>query len=145
MYNFGTKSVINYRGNQYQTTGLGHQIPWDGNPNIPTDWLAGANMIRSVGKTYWLGPVDNFADRDNNTKTLTIDHVFSPNLDGPSALGRQRYRSGHLLGRLLPARRLPRRRESPPARRQQQSQLPALLQRVGCGRQPVSAELPRRI
>jgi hypothetical protein len=79
VYNFGTNSVLNYRGNQYQTNGLGHQIPWNGNPNIPTEWLAGANMIRGVGKTYWLGPVDNFADRDNNTKTLTIDHVFSPN------------------------------------------------------------------
>ncbi len=79
VYNFGTKSVINYRGNQYQTTGLGHQVPWEGNPNIPTEWAAGKNMLRSFGKTFWLGPVDNFADRDNNTKTLTVDHVFTPN------------------------------------------------------------------
>lgn len=80
VYNFGTNSVINVRGNQYQTTGLGHQIPWEGNPNIPTEWAAGANMLKGFDKHFWLGPVDNFADRDNNTKSAALDHTFSPNL-----------------------------------------------------------------
>ena len=79
-YNFATKSLINYVGNQYQTTGLGYQIPWKGNYNVPQDWFGGANMIRSFGKTFWLGPVDNFADRDNNTRNVSLTHTFTPNL-----------------------------------------------------------------
>ena len=79
VYNFGTNSLINYRGNQYQTTGLGHQVPWNGNPNIPKDWAAGARMLPGFDKEFWLGPVDNFADRDLNTKRVSIDHVFAPN------------------------------------------------------------------
>ncbi len=79
-YNFGTKSLINYRGNQYQTTGLGYQIPWEGNPNVPTQWLGGANLLGGIDKKFWLGPIDNFADRDNNTSNVSIDHSFTPDL-----------------------------------------------------------------
>ena len=79
-YNFATKSLINYRGNQYQTSGINYQIPWEGNPHVPTQWPGGANMIRSFGKDFWLGPVDNFADRDNNSRHISISHNFTPNL-----------------------------------------------------------------
>jgi TonB-dependent Receptor Plug Domain len=79
-YNFSTQSVLNYVGNQYQTNGINYQIPWNGNPNVPQDWYGGANMIKSFGKTFWLGPVDNFADRDNNTRSVSIEHRFSSDL-----------------------------------------------------------------
>ncbi len=79
-YNFGTKSVFNYVGNQYQTTGINYQIPWHGNPNVPQQWFGGANMLKGFGKTFWLGPVDNFADRDNNTRSVSIEHRFSSDL-----------------------------------------------------------------
>ena len=80
VYNFGTKSLINYRGIQYQTGGLGYQIPWKGNPHVPQQWFGGANMLKSFGKDFWLGPVDNFADRDNITRTVSLSHNFSSDL-----------------------------------------------------------------
>ncbi len=80
VYNFGTKSLLNYRGFQYQSTGTGYQIPWAGNPNIPTQWLGGANLLTNFGKTFWLGPVDNFADRDSNSRQVQLSHNFNPDL-----------------------------------------------------------------
>src|SRR5690606_31337352 len=79
-YNFGTGTLINYSGNQYQTSGLGFQIPWGGRPDLPQQWPGSANFISHFGKTFWLGPVDNFADRDNNTRDISITHNFSPDL-----------------------------------------------------------------
>ena len=80
VYNFATKSLINYRSaTQYQTNGSGHSIPWEGNPNIPTEWAAGANMLKGFDKKFWLGPADDFADRDLNARSLALDHTFSPN------------------------------------------------------------------
>ncbi len=79
VYNFATKSLINYRSaTQYQTNGLGYNIPWGGNPNIPTEWAGGANMLKGFDKKFWLGPADDFADRDLNARTLALDHSFSP-------------------------------------------------------------------
>jgi hypothetical protein len=79
-YNFGTNSIVNYRGAQYQTTGLGYQIPWGGRPDLPQQWPGSANFKPGMGKDFFLGPADNIADRDNNTRMVALDHIFTPNL-----------------------------------------------------------------
>src|SRR5215207_6892492 len=67
VWNFGTNSLLNYRGNQYQTIGLGYQIPWEGRTDIP-------RFYSSVPKEFFLGPVDSFADRDLNAKAIYLEH-----------------------------------------------------------------------
>ena len=73
-YNFGTNSILNYRGFQYQTVGLGYQIPWEGRRDLQTNFHPG------FSKSFRMGPIDNIADRDNNTMTIMLDHRFSQNL-----------------------------------------------------------------
>lgn len=75
VWNFGTNSLINYRAVQYQTNGLGYQIPWGGRPEF-------ANFKPGIAKDFFLGPADAIADRDMNARSLTLDHRFSPNLFG---------------------------------------------------------------
>lgn len=72
-YNFGLDRLVNYRGVQYQTTGLGYQIPWSGRPDLP-------NFKTGVGKSFNLAPVDAMADRDANNYSLWLDHRFTPAL-----------------------------------------------------------------
>ena len=73
VWNFGTSSLLNYRGNQYQTIGLGYQIPWEGRSDIP-------NFRPGVSKSFFLGPADSIADRDLNARGLYIEHRFNPDL-----------------------------------------------------------------
>lgn len=79
-YNFSTGTLINYRGNQYQTSGLGYQIPWGGRPDLPQQWYGSANFKPSMGKTFFLGPIDSIADRDINAEQVVLEHTFSSNL-----------------------------------------------------------------
>jgi outer membrane receptor protein involved in Fe transport len=72
IYNFGTNNLYNYRGNQYQTVGLGYAIPWGGRPDLPTNFRPG------IDKEFFLGPADSFADRDLNAKAVYLEHRFSP-------------------------------------------------------------------
>lgn len=72
-WNFGTGSLVNYRGNQYASVGLGFQIPWEGRPDLP-------NFKPGVSKEFFLGPADAKIDRDFNAQSYWIDHRFSSNL-----------------------------------------------------------------
>ncbi len=74
VFNHGTNSLLNYRGFQYQSTGLGYQIPWGGRPDVHPNFHPG------FSKSFRMGPIDNIADRDNNTMILTLDHRFTQNL-----------------------------------------------------------------
>ena len=80
IYNFGTKSLINYKGIQYQTSGLGYQIPQGGRLDLPREYYGSANFHPGFSKNFRLGPIDNIADRDNNTRTISLEHRFTPNL-----------------------------------------------------------------
>lgn len=71
VYNFGTGSLYNYKGNQYQTVGLGYQIPWEGRPDLP-------NFKQGISKTFFLGPADSIADRDLNAHAFYLEHRFTP-------------------------------------------------------------------
>ena len=73
VWNFGTNSLLNYRGNQYQTIGLGYQIPWEGRKDIP-------NFKAGVDKEFFLGPADSIADRDLNAKAVYLEHSFTRNI-----------------------------------------------------------------
>jgi outer membrane receptor protein involved in Fe transport len=73
IYNTSTGTLLNYRGFQYQTVGLGYRIPWEGRPQF-------TNFKPGIGKTFNLGPIDNIADRDNNTREIRLEHAFTPNL-----------------------------------------------------------------
>lgn len=74
VFNLGTNSMFNYKGIQYQTVGLGYQIPWDGRPDLPT------NFKRGVPKEFNLGPADAAADRDLNARGFYLEHSFTPQL-----------------------------------------------------------------
>ncbi len=73
IWNFGTNSLFNYKGNQYQTVGLGFQIPWEGRPDLP-------NFKPGVSKDFNLGPADARFDRDFNAQSYWLEHRFSSNL-----------------------------------------------------------------
>jgi len=73
VWNFGTNSLINYRGNHYASTGLGYQIPWVGRADLP-------NFKPGVSKEFFLGPADSKIDRDFNAQSYWLDHRFSSNL-----------------------------------------------------------------
>ena len=73
VWNFGTNSLLNYRGNQYASVGLGYQIPWEGRTDLP-------NFRPGVSKDFFLGPADATIDRDFNMQSYWIDHRFSQNL-----------------------------------------------------------------
>ncbi|MEO7796707.1 MAG: TonB-dependent receptor plug domain-containing protein [Opitutaceae bacterium] len=66
-YNLSTNSLLNYRGNQYRTVGLGYAIPWEGRADIP-------NFKPNFGKTFNLGPADAYFDRDLNNKGIYLEH-----------------------------------------------------------------------
>ncbi len=73
VWNFGTNSLINYRGNQYSSVGLGYQIPWEGRADLP-------NFKPGVDKKFFLGPADARINRDFNAQSYWLDHRFSSNL-----------------------------------------------------------------
>ncbi len=73
LWNFGTNSLMNYKGFQYQSLGLGYQIPWRGRADLP-------NFKPGIGKTYALGPADTIIDRDFNYQAFTLDHRVNANL-----------------------------------------------------------------
>ncbi|MEO7736930.1 MAG: hypothetical protein ABIS11_02215, partial [Candidatus Dojkabacteria bacterium] len=73
VYNFGTNNLYNYKGFQYQTLGLGYQIPWEGRTDIP-------NFNSGVSKRFNLGPTGVIADRDLNARNFHLDHAFTPTL-----------------------------------------------------------------
>ncbi|MEO7411891.1 MAG: TonB-dependent receptor plug domain-containing protein, partial [Opitutaceae bacterium] len=79
-YNLSTGTLINYVGNQYQTTGLGYQIPWGGRPDLPQQYPGSANFKPGMGKDFFLGPIDSIADRDLNANQMVLEHTFTPNL-----------------------------------------------------------------
>ena len=72
-WNTSTNSLINYRGNQYRTVGLGFAIPWGGRPDLP-------NFKSGVSKRFNLGPGDAAFQRDLNSRSINLDHRFNPNL-----------------------------------------------------------------
>ncbi len=73
VWNFGTNSLVNYKGNQYASVGLGYQIPWRGRSNLP-------NFKTGVSKDFFLGPADAKIDRDFNAQSFWLDHRFSSDL-----------------------------------------------------------------
>jgi outer membrane receptor protein involved in Fe transport len=73
VWNFGTSSLLNYKGNQYASVGLGYQIPYFGRPDLP-------NFKSGVGKDFNLGPADSKFDRDFNAQSFWLEHRFSADL-----------------------------------------------------------------
>jgi outer membrane receptor protein involved in Fe transport len=70
VYNFGTNSLLNYKGNQYQTVGLGYAIPWEGRADVPN--------FPGIAQEFFVGPADSIADRDLNAKSIFLEHRFTP-------------------------------------------------------------------
>ncbi len=64
--------ILDYRGNQYRSTGTGYRIPWQGRTDIP-------NFARLPSKDFRLGPADARAQKVLNSTMVFIDHSFSPN------------------------------------------------------------------
>ena len=73
VWNTSTNSLINYRGPQYSTVGLGYQIPWEGRADLP-------NFRPGVSKEFFLGPADARINRDFNAQSYWLDHRFSSDL-----------------------------------------------------------------
>lgn len=76
IYNFATGSMLDY-GNQYRTRngpfGGNMRIPYNGNPHvlaIPSR----RRPIASIDPKFSAAAKNNFADRDYNTRTITIEH-----------------------------------------------------------------------
>jgi hypothetical protein len=65
--------VLNYRGNQYRSRGLGYQMPWNGRSDIP-------NFARPPSKEFNLGPADATMKRVLNYRAIYLDHRFTPDL-----------------------------------------------------------------
>ena len=64
--------ILDYRGNQYRSTGTGYRIPWQGRTDIP-------NFARLPSKDFRLGPADARAQKILNSTMVFIDHSFSDN------------------------------------------------------------------
>lgn len=73
VWNTATNSLINYKGNQYSSIGLGYQIPWEGRADLP-------GFKPGIDKKFFLGPADARIDRDFNAQSYWLDHRFSNNL-----------------------------------------------------------------
>lgn len=71
IYNFGTDSLLNYKGFQYQTVGLGFPIPWSGRSDVPD--------MPGINNRFFHGPADSIADRDLNARAVYLEHRFTPN------------------------------------------------------------------
>ncbi len=70
VWNFGTNSLLNYKGNQYSSIGLGYDIPWGGRPDLP-------NFKAGVDKKFNLGPADSYIDRNFSGENYWLEHKFS--------------------------------------------------------------------
>ncbi len=64
--------ILDYRGNQYRSTGTGYRMPWQGRTDIP-------NFARLPSKDFRLGPADARAQKVLNSTMVFIDHSFSDN------------------------------------------------------------------
>ena len=73
VWNTATNSLINYKGNQYSSIGLGYQIPWAGRADLP-------GFKPGIDKKFFLGPADSRIDRDFNAQSFWLDHRFSSDL-----------------------------------------------------------------
>ena len=73
VWNFGTNSLLNYRGNQYASVGLGFLIPWEGRADLP-------KFKNGVSKKFFLGPADAIINRDFNAQSYWLEHRFSQDL-----------------------------------------------------------------
>jgi hypothetical protein len=73
VYNFGTNSLLNYKGFQYRSIGLGYQIPWQGRPDLP-------GFKPGISKRYNLGPADAAFVRDLNNRGVYLEHRLSPSI-----------------------------------------------------------------
>lgn len=72
IYNFRTNTLLNYKGFQYQTVGLGYAIPWEGRD------ISGFNFPDGIDNKFFHGPADSFADRDLNARAVYLEHQFTP-------------------------------------------------------------------
>ena len=64
--------ILDYRGNQYRSTGVGYRIPWEGRRDIP-------NFARLPAKDFRLGPADARVSKVLNSTMFFLDHSFSDN------------------------------------------------------------------
>ena len=64
--------ILDYRGNQYRSTGTGYRMPWSGRTDIP-------NFARLPSKDFRLGPADARTQKILNSTMVFIDHSFSDN------------------------------------------------------------------
>ncbi|MEO6569376.1 MAG: TonB-dependent receptor plug domain-containing protein, partial [Opitutaceae bacterium] len=73
VWNYGTNSFQNFKGNQYRTRGIGtdYRIPFRENPNTPPTRTP---TIAKIDKRFNLAPKDNIADRDTDTLSLSVEH-----------------------------------------------------------------------
>lgn len=62
--------ILDYRGNQYRTTGTGYRMPWQGRTDIP-------RFARLPSKSFRLGPADARTEKNLNTNAFYVDHSFS--------------------------------------------------------------------
>ena len=77
--------ILDYRGNQYRTTGTGYRMPWEGRTDL-------ANFARLPSKDFNLGPADARTIKILNTHSVSIDHSFNENWFGQIAW------QSHVLG-----------------------------------------------
>ncbi len=64
--------ILDYRGNQYRSTGTGYRMLWQGRTDLP-------NFARLPSKDFRLGPADARAQKVLNSTMVFLDHSFSPN------------------------------------------------------------------
>jgi hypothetical protein len=70
VWNFGTNSLINYKGNQYVTRGLGLRVPWQ--PARYFSYIP--NFHPAFDKEFNLSPADAYAERDTGNFSYTLEH-----------------------------------------------------------------------
>ena len=75
VWNYGSNSFQNYKGNQYQTRGFvslaNWRIPFNGNPNNPPTRTP---TVPGISKRFNLATADNVANRDTDLTSFTLEH-----------------------------------------------------------------------
>ena len=70
VWNFGTGSLLNYKGNQYVSRGLGFRVPWQ-----PEKFFSYVPKFHSAfDKEFNLAPADAYAERDTGNFSYTLEH-----------------------------------------------------------------------